>query len=95
MRIAVCLKHVPDMTTVEVDPFSGAIDASRLLFVTNPADAAALELALQLVGERGRVLALTVGPIATEAVLRAALAVGATRVLRLWEERLAAPAPPL
>ncbi len=95
MRIAVCLKHVPDVTTVEVDPFTGAIDKSRLLFVTNPADAVALELALQLCGSPGRVLGLTVGPSPTEAVLRAALAVGATRVLRLWDEQLDATAPPL
>lgn len=95
MRIAVCLKYVPDLATVEVDPFTGAIDAERLLYVANPADSAALELALLLIGERGRLLALTVGPAPTEAVLRGALAVGATRVLRTWDERLGATSPPL
>lgn len=84
MRIAVCLKQVPDPQTVEVDPLTGTIDPRRLLYITNPADAAALELALQLRGDAGHVLACTVGPARAEAVLREALAAGADQVLHLW-----------
>ena len=46
MRIAVCLKYVPDPGTIEVDPLTGAIDAGRMLYILNPADESALELAL-------------------------------------------------
>ncbi len=86
MRIAVCLSRLPDPETVEVDPFTGAIDLSRTLYVLNPADAAALELALRLRSDGDSVTALTVGPVEAEQVLRDALAVGADQVLRIWEE---------
>ncbi len=87
MHIAVCLKYVPDPATVEVDPLSGVIETSRLLYIINPADAAALELALHLCGENGGVHALTVGPPHADAALREALAAGATSSMRLWDER--------
>ena len=48
MRFAVCLTYVPDPDTVEVDPLTGQIDVSRALYVLNPADAVALEMALRL-----------------------------------------------
>ncbi len=93
MHIAVCLKHVPDQATVEVDPLTGAIDERRLLYVTNPADEAALELALRLRSNADTLRALTVGPSRADAVLRAALAVGADHVLRVWDERRAETTP--
>lgn len=85
MRIAVCLKHVPDPTTVEVDPLTGAIDDHRLLSIINPADAGALEIALQLRGPGDTIQALTVGPPSADAALREALSVGVDRVERLWD----------
>ena len=76
MRIAVCLSRLPDPDTVEVDPFTGDIDASRILHILNPADAVALELVLSLRSPGDRVAALTVGPVEAESVLRESLAVG-------------------
>ncbi len=95
MRIAVCLKYVPDLDTVEVDPLTGAIDAVRTLYITNPADEAALEMALRLRAESDTLHVLTVGPLAAEAVLRDALAVGADTVLRLWDEASSYTKPPM
>ena len=86
MRIAVCLSRLPDPETVEVNPFTGDIDFSRTLYVLNPADAAALELALRLRSDGDTVAAFTVGPFEAETVLRDAIAVGADEVLRIWEE---------
>lgn len=86
MRFAVCLTLVPDPETIEVDPLSGEIDPDRTLHILNPADAVALELALRLRAEGDTISALTVGPVDAETVLRDALAVGADRVLRLWDE---------
>lgn len=93
MHIIVCLKQVPDPLSVEANPFTGAIDRRRLLPRINLADEGALELALQLVGPGGAVSALTVGPPPADEVVRAALAVGAIRAVRLWDERLAEPHP--
>lgn len=93
MRIAVCLARVPDPETIEVDPLSGEIDSGRMLHILNPADAAALELALRLRGDGDTMTALTVGDVEAETVLREALAVGADRALRLWEEGRTATKP--
>lgn len=94
MRIAVCLKRVPDLATVEVDPLTGAIDERRLLSVVGPADTVALELALQLAGPDGNVLALSASPPLADEALRAALAAGVTEVLRLWDAAVPQPTPP-
>jgi electron transfer flavoprotein beta subunit len=84
MKIAVCLKYVHDPSTVEVDPISGAIDTRRLLYRLDLAGESALELALCLGGDA--VLSLTVGPPAADAAARAALAAGASRAQRLWDD---------
>lgn len=86
MRIAVCLTQVPDPETIEIDALSGEIDAERTLHILNPADAAALEIALSLCQRGDSVTALTVGPEPADAVLREALAVGADSVLRVWDD---------
>jgi electron transfer flavoprotein beta subunit len=93
MRIAVCLKQVPDPATVEVDPLTAALDARRMLYIAGPADTAALEVALRLAGAEGHVSALSVGPPAADAVLRLALAAGATEAQRLWASFLPLQAP--
>ncbi|NBC31501.1 MAG: hypothetical protein GVY13_02380 [Alphaproteobacteria bacterium] len=93
MRIAVCLARLPDPETVSVDPITGGVDFSRTLHILNPADACALELALQLRGPGDSIAALTVGPPEADGVLRDALAVGADEVLRLWDEGSASTRP--
>lgn len=93
MRFAVCLSLVPDPETIDVDPLTGEIDADRTLHIMDPADAAALELALRLRRDGDTVTALTVGPVEAEAVLREALAAGADSALRLWDETRTATKP--
>ena len=93
MRFAVCLSRLPDPETVEVDPLTGEVDPSRTLYILNPADAVALEMALRLRKAGDTVTALTVGPVEAESVLRDAIAVGADDVLRLWEEGRTATQP--
>jgi electron transfer flavoprotein beta subunit len=95
MRFAVCLTYVPDPDTVEVNPLTGEIDAGRMLYVLNPADAVALEMALRLRSTGDVVTALTVGPVEAESVLRDALAVGADQVLRLWDDSRNSTKPPV
>ena len=95
MRFAVCLTYVPDPDTVEVDPLTGEVDVGRTLYVLNPADAGALEMALRMRSRGDTVTALTVGPVEAEAVLRDAMAVGADHVLRLWDDSRTSTKPPV
>lgn len=89
MRIAVCLKRVPDTVSKIVISNDGqSIDEAGLKFVPNPYDEYALEEALKLreaegAGSAGEVVAITVGPDATQETLRTALATGADRAIQL------------
>ena len=85
MHIYVCVKQTPDSASVYVDPITGQIDAERFVQVLNPADACAVEAAVRLKEQHtGSVTVLTVGPSDAEGALRAALAFGADKALRLW-----------
>ncbi|MBK8185371.1 MAG: electron transfer flavoprotein subunit beta/FixA family protein [Candidatus Competibacteraceae bacterium] len=95
MHIAVCLKHVPDPSTVEVDPLTGLLAEDRVLYMLNPADESALELALRLRPANGTVTALSVGPIEADALLREALAAGVERAARVWDAELGPLKPAL
>jgi electron transfer flavoprotein beta subunit len=75
----------------EVDQISGHVSRDDRSAGANPAELAALETALRISDAwGGRVLAVTAGPVAAEATLREARAVGAS-VLRVpWPSRGAA-----
>ena len=80
--IAVALKWVP--LHVEVDPLTGAVDADARFAGSSGADRAALEWALRLAdGTDGEVVVVTAGPPEAEALLRDALAAGASRAIRV------------
>jgi len=85
MYICVCIKQTPDSASVYVDPITGQVDAERFVQILNPADACAIEAAVRLKEQfGGSILALTLGPRDAEGALRAALAIGADKALRLW-----------
>jgi electron transfer flavoprotein beta subunit len=80
--IVACLKLVDHRP--EVDALSGEVRTDPRTSGASDADAAALEWALRLGGAWGReVVAVTAGPAAADAVLREALAAGATRAVRV------------
>ena len=57
--------------------------------IPNPADLAALEVAVALALPRGgRVTALAVGPERLDDTLRQALSLGASRAVRIWDDSL-------
>lgn len=88
MKIVVCVKQVPDPSSVDVNPVTGAIDEERLIYVVNPPDKCAVEEAVRIkewLGE-GEVTAITLGPPRAEEALRQCLAIGADRALRLWDK---------
>ncbi|HET8930012.1 MAG TPA: mycofactocin-associated electron transfer flavoprotein beta subunit [Acidimicrobiales bacterium] len=92
-QVAVMVALAPAVGRISVDPLTGAVDVDNRGAVLSAADAAALEVALQ-VGEAWRVpvTALSVGGELAESVLRDALAVGAARAVHVEGADDAAPA---
>lgn len=91
MKIAVCLKRVPDTTTKIVVAADGkSIDETGVKFIPNPYDEYAIEEALKLkeAAGAGEVVVLSLGTDAAQETLRTALAMGADRAVFLQ-----APAP--
>ena len=82
MRIAVCLKRVPDTTTKIVVAADGkSIDETGVKFVPNPYDEYALEEALKLkeAAGSGETVVYCVGGDAAQETIRTALAMGIDR----------------
>jgi electron transfer flavoprotein beta subunit len=86
LKIAVCLKRVPDtVAKITIAADGKSIDESGLKFVLNPYDEFAVEEAIAL-RERagaGETVAYSVGTDATQETLRAALAMGMDRAVLL------------
>lgn len=82
MRIAVCLKRVPDTTTkIVVGPDGKSIDESGVKFVPNPYDEYALEEALKLreAAGTGETVVYCLGSDVAQETIRTALAMGIDR----------------
>ncbi len=93
MKILVPLKRVADpdnANKVKIPPSGDRIDTAGLEWKPNPFDEYALEAALRLTengqtpkARAGEVVVVTFGPKETETTLRAALATGADRAIRV------------
>ena len=82
MKIAVCVKRVPDTEArIKIAADGKAIDESGVKFVLNPYDEYAVEEALRLKEKAGagEVAIVTVGGDASQETIRTALAMGADR----------------
>ena len=82
MKIAVCIKRVPDSETrVSIAGDGKSLDPSGVKFVLNPYDEFAIEEALRLKesAEGGEVAIYSVGPDACQETIRTALAMGGDR----------------
>ena len=80
MRIVVCVKQVPDSTSVRINPKTNTLMREGVESIVNPFDEHALELALVLRDRCGaEVTVISMGPPQATAVLREALARGADR----------------
>ncbi|HEY2543257.1 MAG TPA: electron transfer flavoprotein subunit beta/FixA family protein [Gaiellaceae bacterium] len=86
MKIAVCVKHVPEGHG-RIDPGSKRLDRSGE-GALNHFDANAVEEALRLKGE-GEVVVVSIGPEKAADSLRKALAMGADRAVLVSDEALA------
>jgi electron transfer flavoprotein beta subunit len=90
MKIIACLKEVID-PTLSLDAGLRYITVSRegIPLRLNPADAAALAIALELKSGSGSPVELTllsIGPGTVESYLRNGLALGADKAVRIWED---------
>jgi len=81
VKIAVCIKQVPDTTDVKIDPKTNTLVREGVASITNPFDEYAVEEAL-LLREKygGEVHVISMGPPQAIEVLKNALAVGSDKV---------------
>ena len=96
MKIAVCIKRVPDTESrIKVGGDGVSIDETGVKFILNPYDEFAVEEALQRKEQAGagEVVVVTVGPDSAQETIRTALAMGADRGVLLKADKV--PADPL
>ena len=89
-NILVCVKQVPDVNLVKIDPVTGSLIRAGVPAILNPLDANALEAAVR-VKERygGTVTCITMGPDFAAEALRECLAAGADRAVLLSDRAFA------
>jgi electron transfer flavoprotein beta subunit len=87
MKIAVCVKQVPEAAHKRLDPSTKRLDRSGE-GALNPFDANAVEEALRLkeTGGEGEVVVVSMGPTKAADALRKALAMGADRAVLVSDE---------
>lgn len=88
MRIVVCVKHVPDLQAERALSDTGFVVRGDD-DVLNSLDENAVQEAVNLAGDEGEVIALTMGPEDAVDGLRRCLALGATRAIHVCDERAA------
>ena len=93
MKLAVCIKRLPDSETrVKIAPDGKSLDETGVKFVLNPYDEFAVEEALRRREQAGagEVVVFSLGPAAAQETLRTALAMGADRGVLLQVDRMPA-----
>lgn len=91
MKIAVCIKRVPDMDVrFRIGADGTSLDDAGLKYDINDFDAWAVEAALQLKEKagQGEVVVLSLGPDAAAETIRKALSMGADRGIHLKADRI-------
>src|SRR5213595_2573369 len=93
MKIAVCIKRVPDSETrVKIATDGKSLDEAGVKFILNPYDEFAVEEALRRREQAGtgEVVVVSLGPAAAQETIRTALAMGADRGILLQTDRIPA-----
>lgn len=90
LNILVCVKQVPDVNLVKIDPVTGSLIRKGVPAILNPLDANALEAAVQMKEQHGgTVTCITMGPDQAEEALRECLAAGADKAVLLSDRAFA------
>jgi electron transfer flavoprotein beta subunit len=93
LKIAVCIKRVPDMESrFRIASDGKSVDESGLKFDMSDFDGYAVEVALQITEKQGQgeVVVISLGPDAVQEQLRKALSMGAARAIHLKADRVPA-----
>jgi len=90
VKIAVCIKQVPDSTEVKINPQTNTLIREGVASITNPFDEFAVEEAL-LTKEKygGEIHVISMGPPQAVDILRNALAVGSDKVYLVSDKAFA------
>lgn len=90
LNILVCVKQVPDVNLVKIDPNTGSLIRQGVPSILNPLDANALEAAVQTKEKYGgTVTCITMGPDMAAEALRECLAAGADKAVLLSDRAFA------
>ena len=93
MKIAVCIKRVPDMESrFRISADGTSVDETGLKFDMSDFDGYAVEVALQITEKlgQGEVTVVSLGPDAVQEALRKALSMGVARAIHLKTDRVPA-----
>ena len=91
MKIAVCIKRVPDMESrFRISADGKLVDETGLKFDMSDFDGYAVEVALQIIEKlgQGEVIVVSLGPDAVQEALRKALSMGVARAIHLKADRV-------
>jgi electron transfer flavoprotein beta subunit len=90
MNIVVCIKQVPDVTDVKIDPETNTLIREGVPSIINPFDMYAIEEAIRLKEKMGgEVTLLTMGPPQAEAALREGISMGADHAVLVSDRSFA------
>jgi electron transfer flavoprotein beta subunit len=90
MNIFVCIKQVPGISEVRIDPKTNTLIREGIPSIMNPMDRNAMQLAIDIKKERDAdIIALSMGPPQAEEVLREALSMGADKAYLLTDRAFA------
>ncbi len=90
MNIVVCIKQVPDTTSVRINPETNTLMREGVASIINPFDAYALEEGVRLKEKHGgKVTVISMGPPQVDAALREAISLGADEAVLLSDRAFA------
>lgn len=90
MKIVVCVKQVPEITEVKIDPETHTLVREGIPSILNPFDEYAVEEALRIREKHGgEVTVITMGPPQAKETLTKCLAMGADRAIHLTDRAFA------
>ena len=88
MNIVVCVKPVPDVSIISVDPDKGSIDCDDLVSTVNPYDLVATEEAVRIKEreESAHITLMSMTLPTNKKLLQRCLALGADEAVLLWDD---------
>ncbi|MFX1398010.1 MAG: electron transfer flavoprotein subunit beta/FixA family protein [Promethearchaeota archaeon] len=90
MKVFVCIKQVPGISEVKIDPKTNTLIRKGIPSILNPDDKHAIELAVSIKEIlEAEVIVLSMGPPQAEEVLREALSTGADKAILLTDKSFA------